>query len=81
MRTQLQKPSIITKKELQTLLKQQGYYQGNIDGIIGPETNRAWDEAVYRQQMSKIEDRMRKAAKKSNWIDTGPLHNVHYLSC
>jgi peptidoglycan hydrolase-like protein with peptidoglycan-binding domain len=45
--------SIPTTWELQQTLKDAGYYQGRIDGRIGPETLKAWDKAICQQEYER----------------------------
>jgi peptidoglycan hydrolase-like protein with peptidoglycan-binding domain len=52
---------IPTTFEIQQRLKDWGLYKGDVDGVIGPQTLAAWQEAVYRQQAGEIEKRVEKA--------------------
>ena len=62
---QTQIPSVF---QLQQQLKDLGFYKGDVDGVIGPQTLAAWQEAVYRQQFSDIEKRIEKSQKNSAFI-------------
>jgi len=46
---------IVTVFELQQQLKDLGYYQGFVDGIVGRETLKAWDRAANDQMMIKMQ--------------------------
>jgi len=57
-RTVMQIGHIWSIEELQTYLYTNGYYEGPIDGILGIETQKAWDRAYCDQCAAPI---MRKA--------------------
>jgi len=58
-----QQIKVITPFELQQQLKNLGYYHGNVDGIIGKETNEAWGRC-YNDQMQRDWNKPIKAAKR-----------------
>jgi hypothetical protein len=43
------------RKQIQRRLKDAGYYHGKIDGIIGPESNKAWGRAECQQYANEHE--------------------------
>jgi hypothetical protein len=60
-RNQAQFSRLATPFEFQQQLRDLGFYSGEIDGVFGPETMRAWQEAIAEQSSKEIKKRMQKA--------------------